>query len=150
MVKRLEQRLHRAGMTVLDRNMAIGFYLFYVAWFLIRIFTRVPPETFNLILIYSDIMNILLCSTGFVLAVRHHFWLERVAAQLIALNTAGQLVVYLLFLNGQLHLFNAVHILLAVIFTFYFNMRAFGLTVRITKAQADVIVKLVTPGEPHD
>ena len=148
MVRRLEDKLISSGITKLDRVLAIGMYIVYLLWFSTRLRDWVPPvDPEDLAFLWADIMNTLLASVGLVLAVRHHFWLERVAAQLLGASTFLQTLVLTIFLtvDGADHYQS--NMLLGLALAFYFNMRAFGLSVRILRARDALELKLKTPGE---
>ena len=148
MIRRLEDRLINAGITRLDRALAIGMYIAYLLWFVTRIRDWVPPlDPEDLAFLWSDIMDTALALVGLILALRHHFWLERVAAQILSVSTFLQTSVLTIFLtiDGADHYLS--NMLLGFVMAFYFNMRAFGLSVRIIRAKDALELKLKTPGE---
>ena len=145
MIRRLEDRLINAGITRLDRVLALGMYIAYLLWFLTRLHDWVPPiDPEDMAFLWSDIANTAMAIIGLVLAFRHHFWLERVAAQILSVSTFLQtLVLTTWFIVDGADNFMR-NMLLGLVFAFYFNMRAFGLSVRILRAKDALELKLKT------
>ena len=148
MLRKLEDKLMETGITRLDRILAIGMYILYMTWFATRMFDWLPPlDPGDAGFLYSDIVNALIAMTGLVLALRHHFWLERVAVQVLSITTLLEtltLTVFMLCFNVP---FFPRNLLLGVVFSFYFTMRSFGLSVRILRTRASLELRLSDPQE---
>lgn len=138
MLKAFENRLVTAGMTRLDRVASSWFYALFLAWTFLQMrdqWMQLFPGAY--VFMYVNGISVILIGAGLTFAVEKHFWLERVTAMILSINSFSQLILQVLHSAAAGLEIPLSPLFTGMFFASFFGWRALGLSIRIARERDD-------------